>query len=173
MVARNSRVQHLHVDLIGHERRDGTGDGRLPAPDRPVNHTGGIEDIRTGTPRGRRRVCLKSYPVRHVRDLSYLIPKQLPDTPATARPDLPGGHVCRTSFLHIGLPKTAQRIFRNAVHNRRTTPGPAYRDSGIDAFHAAVDLQRARYDTWVTPLADGRGPARGDVAAGRATPYLQ
>jgi hypothetical protein len=62
-------------------------------------------------------------------------------------------------FLHIGLPKTGTTHLQEMLwHNRAaaTAQGLLYPGYVASAhFHAAIDLQRARYDAWVTPLADG------------------
>ncbi len=62
-------------------------------------------------------------------------------------------------FLHIGLPKTGTTHLQEMLwHNRAAAAAQGLRYPGYVAsahFHAAVDLQRARYDAWVTPLADG------------------
>jgi hypothetical protein len=62
-------------------------------------------------------------------------------------------------FLHIGLPKTGTTHIQEMLwHNRSAAAAqgllyPGYVHSAH--FHAAVDLQRPRYDTWVAPLSDG------------------
>jgi hypothetical protein len=62
-------------------------------------------------------------------------------------------------FLHIGLPKTGTTHLQEVLwHNKSaaTAQGLLYPGYVVSShFHAAVDLQRAHYDTWVTPLADG------------------
>jgi len=62
-------------------------------------------------------------------------------------------------FLHIGLPKTGTTHLQEMLwHNKAAATAQGLLYPGYVAsthFHAAVDLQRARYDTWVTPLADG------------------
>jgi hypothetical protein len=61
-------------------------------------------------------------------------------------------------FLHIGLPKTGTTHIQEMLwHNRSAAAAqgllyPGYVYSAH--FHAAVDVQRPRYDTWVTPLSD-------------------
>jgi hypothetical protein len=62
-------------------------------------------------------------------------------------------------FLHVGLPKTGTTHIQETLwHNRAaaTAQGLLYPGYVASAhFHAAIDLQRSRYDAWVTPLADG------------------
>lgn len=62
-------------------------------------------------------------------------------------------------FLHIGLPKTGTTHLQEMLwHNKAAATAQGLLYPGYVAsthFHAAVDLQRARYDAWVTPLADG------------------
>jgi len=62
-------------------------------------------------------------------------------------------------FLHIGLPKTGTTHLQEMLwHNRAAATAQDLLYPGYVAsthFHAAIDLQRARYDAWVTPLADG------------------
>ena len=62
-------------------------------------------------------------------------------------------------YLHVGVPKTGTTHLQEMLwHNRAVlaTQGLLYPGYVHAAhFHAAVDLQRERYDTWVDPMADG------------------
>ena len=62
-------------------------------------------------------------------------------------------------YLHVGLPKTGTTHIQEMLwHNRATVAAQGLLYPGYihyAHFHAAVDLQRRRYETWFEPVAAG------------------